>query len=161
MRSSTIGLVLVAQRVARGGVAQPDRRGDVAGVDLLDVLALVRVHLEEPADALLLALHRVVDVRPGGQHARVHAQEGQRADVRVGHDLERQRRERLGVVRAVRCRSLPVVRVDPLHRRHVGRRRQQLDDGVEQCLHALVLEGRPTEHRHDLHGERTLAQRRG
>ena len=32
---------------------RPDRRGDVAGVDLFDLLALVGVHLEETADALL------------------------------------------------------------------------------------------------------------
>ena len=62
-------LVLVAERVARGGVAEADRGGDVAGVDLLDLLALVGVHLEEPADALLLPLDRVVDVR-AGLHAR-------------------------------------------------------------------------------------------
>jgi hypothetical protein len=35
---------------------QPDRRGDVARVDFLDVLALVRVHLEQAADALGLLL---------------------------------------------------------------------------------------------------------
>ena len=56
-------LVLVAERVAGRRVAEADRRGDVAGVDLLDLLALVGVHLEEAADALLLALGRVVDVR--------------------------------------------------------------------------------------------------
>ena len=37
-------------------VAQADRGGDVAGVDFLDLLALVGVHLEEAADALLLAV---------------------------------------------------------------------------------------------------------
>jgi hypothetical protein len=33
-------------------VLRPTGRGDVAGVDLFDLLALARVHLEQPADAL-------------------------------------------------------------------------------------------------------------
>ena len=56
--SRMIGVILVAERVAGRAVAQADRRGDVAGVDLLDLLALVGVHLEEAADALALALAR-------------------------------------------------------------------------------------------------------
>ena len=43
---------LVADRVARLHVLQAHGRRDVAGPDLLDLLALVGVHLEEAADAL-------------------------------------------------------------------------------------------------------------
>src|SRR5207302_9640152 len=53
-------LRLVAEGVAGGRVAETDRGGDVARVNLLDLLALVGVHLQEPADALLLPLDRVV-----------------------------------------------------------------------------------------------------
>ena len=52
----------------------------------------------------LLALGRVVDRVARLEHARVHAEERQLADVRVGHDLERQRGERLVVVGAARGR---------------------------------------------------------
>ena len=45
-----------------------------------------------------LPLDRVVDRVARIQHARVDAEEGQLADERVGHDLERQRRELLVVV---------------------------------------------------------------
>ena len=47
---------LVAERVAGARVLEADRGGDVAGVDLLDLLALVGVHLQQAPDALLLAL---------------------------------------------------------------------------------------------------------
>ena len=87
-------LLLVADRVARRDAAEADGGGDVARVDFLDLLALVRVHLEETADALGLALGRVVDHRARGHHARVDADEGELADERVGHDLERERGER-------------------------------------------------------------------
>ena len=48
----------VGQRVAGEGVLEADGRGDVARVDLVDLLAVVGVHLEDAPDALLLALRR-------------------------------------------------------------------------------------------------------
>ncbi len=50
------GVLLVAEGVAGGGVLQADHGGDVAGVDGLDVLTVVGVHLQDAADALLLLL---------------------------------------------------------------------------------------------------------
>src|SRR3546814_3688818 len=44
----------------------------------------------------------------GLQHARIDAHEGQRTDIGVVHDLERQRRERCGVVGLARRRGLAV-----------------------------------------------------
>jgi hypothetical protein len=96
--------IRIAQGLARRHVLQADAGGDVAGQDLLDLFALVRVHLQDPADALLLAADRVVDRVARLQHARVDAHEGQLADVRVGHQLERERGELL-VSSALRRRS--------------------------------------------------------
>ena len=78
-------LVLVAERVAGAGVLEPDGRGDVAREHFLDLVPLVGVHLQEPADALPLVLGGVVDVAARLERARVHPEEGQPADVRVGH----------------------------------------------------------------------------
>ena len=50
-----------------------------------------------------------------------------------------------------------VVRVDALDRRHVERRRQIVDDRVEQRLHALVLEGGAAQHREEGAGDHGLA----
>ena len=88
-------LGLVAQRVAGGRVLEPDRRGDVAGADRFDLLAMVGVQLQEAADALLGPLGRVVDVGAGLQRAGVDPEEGQLADERVRRDLEGERGERL------------------------------------------------------------------
>ena len=49
----------------------------------------------------------------------------------------------------------------PLHRRHLERRGQQLDDRVEERLDALVLERRAAEHRGHLDVERRAVQRLG
>ena len=56
-------LLLVAHRVAGRDGLEADGRGDVAGVDFLDFFALVRVHLQQAAEALGLLLGRVVDRR--------------------------------------------------------------------------------------------------
>ena len=112
-------VLVVAERVARARVLEADRRADVAGPDLLDLLALVRVHLQQARDALALVLARVVDVRARLQHARIDAEEGEPADERVGRDLERQRRERRLVAHVARLERLVVRRQVALHRRHV------------------------------------------
>jgi hypothetical protein len=88
----------VAQGFAGGHFPQAHAGGDVAGQDFLDLFTLVRVHLQDPADAFLLAADRVVDRVARLQHARVDTHEGQLADIRVGHQLERQRGELLVVV---------------------------------------------------------------
>ena len=80
--------------------------------------------------------------------AGIDAAEGDRADERIVHDLEGEHR------RTARCRRpahdlFARLEVDALDRRHVERRRQIVDDRVEQRLHALVLEGRAAEHRNE------------
>jgi len=52
------------------------------------------VHLQQPTDAFGALLGRVIDVPARCEHARVNAEERELTDERVGHDLERQRRER-------------------------------------------------------------------
>ncbi len=73
------GVLLIAEGVAGGGVLQADGGGDVAGVDALDVLAVIGVHLEDAAHALLLLLSGVEDRGAGVQHAGVHTHKGQTA----------------------------------------------------------------------------------
>src|SRR3546814_12324172 len=85
------------------------------------------------------------------EHARIHAEERQRADERVGHDLERERGERLGVQGLAAVFLLALV--DTLHRRTVGRRWQQVHHAVEHGLHALVLARGAAEPGPDLRSE--------
>jgi hypothetical protein len=59
----------VGQRVAGRGVLEADDGTQLAGFDALDLLAVVRVHPQQAADALTLALGGVVDVRAGLQGA--------------------------------------------------------------------------------------------
>ena len=159
MDSRTIGLLVVAERVARGGDLEAHGRGDVAGEHLGDVLAVVGVHLQDAADALLLVLVRVVHVRARFERARVHPEVGELADERVGHDLEGDGREGLVVVGAPGD-GLAVLGVDAFDRRDVERRGQVVDHRVQQHLHALVLERGAAEHRGEVDVEGGLADGR-
>ncbi len=136
----------VAQGVAGAGVLQAGQGDDVAGVGFLDVLAVVGVHQQHAADAFLLVAGRVQQRLAGFHLAGIQAAEGQRADEGVVHDLERQDRQRL-VVRRLADNRLFGLEVDARGRRDVDRRRQVVDDGVQQRLHALVLEGRAAQDR--------------
>ena len=99
MDSRITGLLVVAQRLTGGGLLQTHDGDDVAGAHRLDLLTLVRVHPVDLADALLLALDRVQHRGAGLQAARVDPDEGELAQVRVAHDLERERGQRLVVGR--------------------------------------------------------------
>ena len=149
-------MVGVAQRVAGGGVLQAHDRDDVARGAAVDVHALVRVHLQKAPDALLLVLRGVHHVRAGLELARVHAQVGQLAHERIGHDLERERAERLLEVGAALV-FLARVGVRALDGGDVDRRGHVVHHAVKQLLHAFVLVGRAHEHGMNLAGDGALA----
>ena len=116
------------------------------------------MHLEDAADALGLAGRHVQDLVACLHLARVDADIREAADVGVGHDLERKRAERL-VERGAPRELVVGARVDPVDRRHVERARQVVDDGVEQRLHALVLERGAEQDRRDGDVERRSSER--
>ena len=137
----------LAERLAGGRVLEPHGGRQLAREDLVAVLAVVGVHLQDAADALALVFGGVEHVRAGLERAGVDAKVGELADVRVDGDLEGQRREGRVVVR--RTRRLVAVGLEAHDRRYIERRRQEVDDGVHERLHALVLEGGAAQHRRD------------
>ena len=135
------------------------------GVALVDLLAAVGVHHQQPADALGAAGLDVEDAAAFLELAGVDAEVSELADVGVGHDLEGEGGE--GSLVGGGALVLDVLglalagRHDAGHRRHLERRGQQLDDRVEQRLHALVLERGAAEDRGHLGVEAGPVQRLG
>ena len=81
--SSTIGVLGSHSVSPVRGVLEADAGDDVAGVDGVEVLAVVGVHLEQAADALLVAGAGVADLRrPCRAVPRVDPEVGELADVR-------------------------------------------------------------------------------
>ena len=151
------GRARIAQGVTGGGVLEADHRVDVARSRILDRVLLVGMHLEELADAFLLALGGVEHLGAGVDLARVDADEGQLAEERVSRDLERERRERLVGRRLAREDLLLVADGVTLDRGDVERRRQVIDDRVQHRLNTLVLERGAADHRVVLPRDRQLA----
>ena len=83
-------LVRRAERVSGDDLLNADARCDVAGINLLELFAVIGVHHQDSPDALGLAGTYVEDAAAGFERAGVNAEEGQLADERVGHDLEGQ-----------------------------------------------------------------------
>ncbi len=141
-------LVLIAERVAGAGILEARERNNVAGIGFLDVFAIVGVHQQHAADALALVLGRVDHSRAQFDLARIDARESQRADKRIIHDLEGKHGERL-VIAGDADHFLASVGIDALDGFAVERRWQIIDDGIEQRLHALVLERGTAEDRNE------------
>ena len=114
------------------------------------------MHQHDAAEAFLDVLTRVVGRAARGNLARVHAEEAEAADKRVGHNLEGQRGERR-VVRSGTLLLLVGLGVDALDVRNVQRRRHIVHDCVQQALHALVFIRRAADHGHHRVGDGRLA----
>ena len=146
------GGTAIAQRLAGRHGLEPHRGGDVAGPDLRNLLAVVGVHLKDASDPLRAALDGVVDPVSGLQDPRIHAEEREGSDVRVGGDLEREGRERLVIGGAALFLRLARVH-GPADRGYFVGRRKEFDDGVQERLDALVLECRAAQHGHHFVGQ--------
>ena len=148
--------VFGTEGVTGGDILEADSGRDVAGADFFDLGALRRMHLQQATDALVARLGRHIDRVAGVEHPGVDAEEGQVADEGVVEDLEGERGERRLVPAFARGGVTGVV--DALHGRQLRRRGHEIDDGVEQRLHALVLEGGSAHAEHDVVAQRALAQ---
>src|SRR5690606_814870 len=142
--------------IAGADVLEAHRGADVTGFDDLHGVLLVGVHLEDAADALLVAAAHVLHIAAGRDGTAVAAEEGQTAHVGVRGDLECQAGH--GLVHAGSAADhLARVGGGARHGLDIHRAGQAGHPGVEHCLHALVLEGTATEHRGHGHVDRALA----
>jgi hypothetical protein len=149
----------VAQGVAGGGVLEPGGGDDLAGHRLVEALALVGVDAEQARHLLLLAGADVQELVAGREGAGEDAQEHDLAAL-VHRDLEGQGGQRLAVLGLAGELVLGLARIDAGDRRHVGRRRQVVDDRVEERMDPLVAQRGAAQDRHDLHRDHRPPQRR-
>ena len=135
------GVFLVAKGVAGLDVLESDDGHDVACLGGVDFLAVIGVHLDHAADALGLACEGVQDGIALFDGAGVDAGEGECTEL-VVHDLERQAAERGGGIDdgELACRSAFFVHFR--ERLHIGRRREIIDNGIEDELETFVFETR-------------------
>src|SRR5689334_4282540 len=85
----------IGQCVTGGGAFQTNRRGNLAGVDLLDLLTTVGMHAQDATDALLLAGAGVENVGAAVERAGVDPEEDELSNERVAGNLKGQTSKRL------------------------------------------------------------------
>ena len=61
------GILLITDRIAGTGDLEANRGSDIAGVNLVQLISLVGVHLKDTSNTLLLALRCVQYIRTGVQ----------------------------------------------------------------------------------------------
>ena len=90
-------MILVTQGITGGGVLQTDSGGDITRVANVDVLTVIRVHLQDTADTLVLTLGGVENGRTLLYLTGINTEEAELTDIGVSSDLERESGERLVV----------------------------------------------------------------
>ena len=149
---------LVAEGVAGGTLLESDQSDDVARASLGQILSVVGVHAQDPAYALILVLAGVEDHHARLDGAAVDADEGELADIFVGEDLEHQRGERLVVAGMTHLVAVHP-RVLARDGGDVGGSGEEIHDGVQKTLDALVAVGTAAKHGGHRHLDGTLADR--
>ena len=140
--------IFVAQRVTRRDVAQTDERGDVAGVNFVDVLTLAALNHHEPGNAFTFARARIVNRVAFFEVTGINAEEHQLARVRIGPEFERERTE----LRVIGRRHFDHdfrAKFVTLRTRNVNRAGQIINDRVHEDLHGFLLERRTAQHGHE------------
>ncbi len=110
----------ITQRITGGGVLQANHSGDIAGINLLNVLTVIGVHLNNTSNALFLPLGGVQNRRSGAYMSGIHADRRRTAHIGVSRNLERQCGER-SIVIGMTLVLLISVRIDALNSRDIQR----------------------------------------
>ncbi|EAX47677.1 conserved hypothetical protein [Thermosinus carboxydivorans Nor1] len=150
------GVFLIAQRIAGRGIFKTDGSGDVTGANFVNFFAVIGMHLEDAANPLFFALSRVVYIRTGRQLTGINAEESKLAHIGVGHNFEGQRRKGQ-VIFCLTVVFRTSIGINPANSRDISRRRQVVDNGVEQRLYTLIAVRRTAQHRRHLARNRRFA----
>ena len=65
-----------------------DSRSDISGVNAVDILSVVGVHLQDSSQTLVAVLGSIVNSAAGGDCARINSEEAELTDEGIGRDLE-------------------------------------------------------------------------
>ena len=143
----------ITQRIAGRGVFQPRQCDNIAGISFFNIITLVGMHQQHTPDSFFLVFNRVIDVRTGLQRTRINTGKRQGTDKRVVHNLERQRRQRFFVI-GLAGNDFVRTRLGTFYVRQIKRRRQIIDNRVQQWLNAFVFESCSAQYRNKRHGQR-------
>ena len=143
-------MLLRRERVVRVRVAELRHAADVAGVQPVDLDALLAARDREVAELLDDVARRVEHLLPGRDAPRENAEVGHVADVRLGVRLEHERGERRAVVGVDLDGLLAFGTLERVDLLHLERRRHELHDLGEERAHADHALARDAEQREQI-----------
>src|SRR5713226_4360062 len=103
-------MIFVAQSVPRGDILDADNCGNIARVACLNVLAFIRLDLDQARDAFALVRARIVNRVAFRKCAGVNTEEDKLADKRIAPKLEGER-TKIAIVVGRRFHWLAAIRV--------------------------------------------------
>src|SRR5438270_13323857 len=142
-------MILVAEGVAGGDVLDSDNGRNVARIAGLDVFAFVRLNLNQTRYALAFVRARIIDGVAFTEGARINSKENELAHKWIAPKLERER-AKVAVVVRWRLHRLVRIGIHAFGRRNIQRAWEVIDHGVDQVLHAFILERRTRNDGHKL-----------
>ena len=135
-----MGMLRVAERVARGGLLNTDAGRDITRIAAVDILSVVGVHLQNSAHTLVGVLGRVINGAACFDFTGIYSEEAELADKRVGSYLECESGERLVIGRMSEL-LLIGLGVDALDRGNIRGGGHIINNCIKQKLNALVAVG--------------------
>ena len=110
-------MLLVTEGIASTGGLETNSCCNISGVNLIQLLSLVCMHLQNTSNTLFLTLGRVQNIGTGIHGTGVHTEECQLTYERVSHNLKCQSGERL-IIRGVSL-DLIAIHINTLDSRDV------------------------------------------
>src|ERR1043165_6350671 len=92
-------MLFIAQRIASGDVLDADNGRDVTGKTGVDVLAFVRLNLDQSRDALTFVRSRIINGVALRKLPGIDAEENELSNERIAPKLERERTENAILIR--------------------------------------------------------------
>ena len=144
-------IVFGADGIAGGKEFLTNHAADFAGIEHIDVFAMVCVQPKQTANTLTLLGARIIDVLAFFQLAGIDANEGQFANELIGSHLEYEAGERLKIGDIAEQIGVALGR-NSFYSRYVDRGWQVGHHGIQQRLNPFVLKRRSAEYRNHVVG---------
>ena len=150
-------MLLVTDRITCRRQFKPYCRSNITGINLIDLIPFIGVHLNDTSHTLFLAFRRIQHIRTRIQRTRIYTEKREFTNKWVSHDLKCQCRERL-VIRRFTCDLISLF-IRSCNIRNIGRSRHIFDHAVQHLLYTLIFISRTTIYRNSFTSDRSFAER--
>ncbi len=150
--------VLVTESITGADILETYTCADIAAIDKLFGILLIRVHLEKTRHTLFLTRTGIEDICAGDNFTGVNAEECQTTNIGVGGNLERESTHGSFARRLTGNDFVGAIGQTTFYRTRIEGAGEVSADSVEKTLNTFVLERRTTDHGHEVHRQGSLTE---